>query len=267
VYLIRLVSANPRIYLFVVSLFFPIGLYLFLDDSELDIKGILISIVIIFTFGIFDFALSGVRQTIAMSILLFGFRFIKRKKFIPYLICVLFAALFHTSALIGLILYFIKNLKLGWAHGAIFLVVVIVILLAPQSIINFIQKTIFSEAYGQYGTTYVEDISLTMFFIFIAFSVFPLWHWKKLKDENYSLLHANSGFLAMSLQVCTGIIAEFFRLAMYFSPSIAVLFPKPTDKISDEKVKVFINGAVVCVCIAYMLFFQGGTFANYAIGF
>ena len=55
------------------------------------------------------FALNGLRQAIAISILVYAFLFLYQRKVIPYLITVLVASGFHTSALIMLPAYFVAH--------------------------------------------------------------------------------------------------------------------------------------------------------------
>ncbi|QLL76158.1 EpsG family protein [Limosilactobacillus reuteri] len=53
----------------------------------------------------FNNSLNMVRQWMAMSILLYGFKYIKEQKLTKFIITILFAYLFHSTAIIGLLLY------------------------------------------------------------------------------------------------------------------------------------------------------------------
>lgn len=53
----------------------------------------------------FNNSLNIVRQWMAMSILLYGFKYIKEQKLTKFIITILFAYLFHSTAIIGLLLY------------------------------------------------------------------------------------------------------------------------------------------------------------------
>lgn len=61
-----------------------------------------------FTIGIFAFSMSGLRQTLAMSICLFAYEAARRQKIIPFLLLVGAAYLQHKSALFFLPVFFVK---------------------------------------------------------------------------------------------------------------------------------------------------------------
>ena len=53
--------------------------------------------------------LSTVRQYLAVAIVFYGFRYVKERAFLKYLICVVLATLCHNSAVITITIYFIYN--------------------------------------------------------------------------------------------------------------------------------------------------------------
>ncbi len=74
----------------------------------------LISVLWYLSFGNFIMTFSGLRQSIAMSFCFLAYFFIKQKKLIPFILLIIFASLFHSSALFCLLLYpayFIKITK------------------------------------------------------------------------------------------------------------------------------------------------------------
>jgi len=60
----------------------------------------------------FDFLLSGLRQSMAISILLFAFEYLLKRKPLPYYALCIVAILFHNSALIFLLLYPLFSMKI-----------------------------------------------------------------------------------------------------------------------------------------------------------
>ena len=61
----------------------------------------------------YSYSLNLMRQMIAAAILLYGYRFIKKRMLFKYLICVICASLFHITAFVGFIIYLIYWLSLG----------------------------------------------------------------------------------------------------------------------------------------------------------
>lgn len=47
-----------------------------------------------------------IRQFLAISIIVLSYKYIEEKKMIKYLLCILIAMQFHSSAIIGVIIYF-----------------------------------------------------------------------------------------------------------------------------------------------------------------
>ena len=66
--------------------------------------------LLIFFYDIFFYLfLSGLRQAIALSVILIGFNYLIRKRVLGYILAVLIASTFHKSALIALLIYFIPR--------------------------------------------------------------------------------------------------------------------------------------------------------------
>ena len=61
--------------------------------------------LLIYYFMFYSFSLNLMRQSIAMSILLYSFRFIRNQKKIPFLLCCVLAFLFHKTSIVGLTIY------------------------------------------------------------------------------------------------------------------------------------------------------------------
>lgn len=70
-----------------------------------------VSILCYFAFGFFSYSLGIFRQMIAISILFCGWRFIEERCLVKYLLTVGLAMLFHTTAVAGLLLYFLYGIQ------------------------------------------------------------------------------------------------------------------------------------------------------------
>ena len=87
-------------------------------------NNVLMSMVIFYCLPVFSMmSMSMMRQGLAFGIFMLSYRFISERKMYKYLMCVLCAFLFHTSALILVPLYFIYNIpyrrKYNWLIFAI----------------------------------------------------------------------------------------------------------------------------------------------------
>lgn len=83
--------------------------------------------ILIVVFG-FIFLSNGVRQGLALSIFFFSYRFVKNRQLFYYLCCILFASLFHYSALLLLpIYYLVNNLFPKWLYISILILSLIAV--------------------------------------------------------------------------------------------------------------------------------------------
>lgn len=77
-----------------------------------------ISILCYFGLGFFTYSLGIFRQMIASSILLCGWRYVEERQLVKYLLTVALAMLFHTTAIVAVVLYFVYGINwhrfIGW---------------------------------------------------------------------------------------------------------------------------------------------------------
>src|SRR5699024_11372248 len=83
------------------------------------------------------FSFNEIRQAIAMSILVMGFHLILERKFLRYFIVVLVATLFHETAILMLLLYFIYYFKFDIKNVLAILFIFILSFISVESIINY----------------------------------------------------------------------------------------------------------------------------------
>lgn len=93
---------NPRSLIVVAGAFTFFSVYRFFDRHS---KMPWMSVFLFFTLLVFDFFLSGMRQAIAISILLFAYDKLLERKPVPFVLLVLLAMQFHTTAIIFLLAY------------------------------------------------------------------------------------------------------------------------------------------------------------------
>lgn len=103
--------------------------------------------------GIFN----GVRQYLAATVIMFGYRYIQEKKFVKYAITVLIAYCFHSSAIIMIVPYFVMRGKINFRN--IFLLALGTLLVSSnyEAIFSFIGALKDKDvSVGTYATTSVN---------------------------------------------------------------------------------------------------------------
>lgn len=234
-------------YLVVVAFITSSSIWYFLKNNSEDY---VLSQIMLLSLGFILFFFSGIKQTLAMSILFFAYEKLKKKKILSFIVLTVIAALFHNTALIFLLalpIYFLKNNKF-------------LLILAPfmilfcyiyrSQITSIIKNILGDEYYSQYGSAYRSQNNLTGLFIQLAIIIASsvLYYTSDYRDLNYEKLF-NVYIIGICFQCMTGMIAEFFRISMYFSVYGIVLFP------NTLKHSGFYNNTKTMIRVIAFLFF------------
>lgn len=110
IWLLSRFTTNPQILLIATALVSTTSIYYFIKENA-DNK--CLSLFFFVTLGFFQFAMTGIRQTLAISITLFGYKYLRDKKLVKFVLVVLFATFFHKSAIVFLLAYFVAGIKLN----------------------------------------------------------------------------------------------------------------------------------------------------------
>lgn len=179
------------------------------------------------TLQFFAHSMNLFRQSIAATICLLAYPFLKRRKLLPFALIVLLAATFHTSALFFLPFYWILNWR---CDGRLFVAMgaaAVPVYLFSNQAAKFLTQYLFPNYAGYIGSRYWEGLGY-------RYAIFPILYFaavwllrKRLlqRDEGDRIL-INSAFYVMLLYIfCTHhMILE--RFSIYLFPYAMVLLPK-----------------------------------------
>lgn len=102
----------------------------------------------------FATSMNFVRQSIAASIILWCYPFLKQKKIVPYMLLVLLACSFHYTAVIMVPVYFFAQIRLSKGLMAFYGVSVGLLYLFSEQVLTLVTKFAFR---GYVGTFYLEE--------------------------------------------------------------------------------------------------------------
>ncbi len=242
--------SNAQVWLtFVAAVYiFTVALLIYKESEDP-----LISFIAFLALGFFEFSLSGLRQTLAMSFTMLSYFGIKRKKPILSIALVLLASLFHQSAILFLVAYPIARRKPGIVHLIVFFVSIVLFISSQDVIMDFLKKYLIDTQYSNYLE---QDTALTIsgFIIQIAIFVFCLVYYPAVskKYEQATILY-NLSFLGLLFQLFASMVAEIFRISMYFSFFNILLIPMAISVEKNKKVKSLETVGICMLFIAYML--------------
>lgn len=119
---VGLITHSPYIYQVICSVIYIISFVSF--ASQLKGKDAFMFFYFVCTLGLFFFFFTGVRQCLAISICLFSYQYLLRKKYWVLVPLILLAYTFHKSAILFAIILFIWNKNLKWSNFLLYIILV-----------------------------------------------------------------------------------------------------------------------------------------------
>jgi len=248
--LLSYISNTPRIIIVFTSIFISYSFYKFIKENS---ENYLLSVMIFIGLLFFYTSMNTIRQYMAISVILLGFKFVKNKKIIPYLITILIAYLFHSSALVGLLIYPIYNTKYTHLRVIIIFAIAIVANVFVSDIINYIYNLLGRINYydSRVGQENIANmIYMIIYFIMFLFSLFEI----KKNKEDYSkksfylyvfVMSSAFSLIAMNMNVLARVTTYFNVFSIICLPNII------EDNIKKINNKVLVNSFIIIMLLLY----------------
>lgn len=237
-------------WLFFVSAIIVVCSYLFIF-KKLS-RNYWLSVFIFITFNYYTFFFNGLRQGIAMAIIVLATPYLIKKEFLKYFLIVLIASLFHISSLIMILFYFIIKLKLKLEYKLLGVILSSLILsgLSIQYLATSNERystySEVSENSGGYLTLMLYLIIGGMIYLFI----------KKYKTSDIIFINLTQLYLCgVAFLIPIAMLGVNpsgpQRLLYYFTWSIALIFPYIFSIVNN---KIIYYLFIVFSCIYFYLF-------------
>lgn len=251
--IIGILTNNEQIFLTIVAILSiaPVGRFIY-KYSKMPF----LSFTIYIAFNYYAFTFSGLRQAISYAIIFISYDYIKDRKLMKFLICVVCASLFHKSALIFLPAYFIYRIKINK--------IVVVSIIALDLVIFIFRKPIFSFIlnYFYQGFSIVESSSYTWmtFCVLIVFlGSFVYKNVIKISTDNSGLYM----FLltGVSLMIFSSVGNNVMRIADYYYIFVIIFIPEALTAVKDKKLALVVGYLVIIgLIIIYLWFLKGSPY-------
>lgn len=209
------------------------------------------SVYMFFTLGGTLWFVNGIRQLLAVSVVILFSNFVFERKTIPFLIVVLIAFFIHSSALLWVPVYFLIKLK-PWSKQFILLSVLLAIALFAFSKSSLISDTEYSYLTGVDYNVGVKPIRVAVMFVpaVIAFVKRKEIEKKGSKLIDYliclSIISAEFYFIGMLTSGTIGRVPYYFQVYTY------VFLPWLLKNVFEEDMSKTIKLVAI---VLYMLFF------------
>lgn len=216
---------------------------------------VMMSLTMFNCLGLWGFMVQGIRQGIAMCICLFAVEYCKKKKFVPFLLVVLLATLFHASAIVFVAVYFFSSLHMNIRDYFITGALVVVGMLLMDYLWQYVNYFI-NDSY-EIGIT--EDssggiVSTIIYILILALAM--LFHKNEYdtdgNDMSVFFYMTLIGFIAFVMRYSYNTIAQ--RVSYYFLFGQMAVLPTITHRYLVEKQRGIINLAIILLCYGIALY-------------
>ncbi|MHB9292419.1 hypothetical protein Holit_01516 [Hollandina sp. SP2] len=169
---------------------------------------------------------NGIRQYTAIYIFVASIYFMYSRKFFYYLICIIIAGLFHTSAFFLIPFYFLYQLSLRLKYYTALLVTsVLISMFGIDRILDIFVP--YLEMYAHYLTSEFGKADIALInkltkYIFVPFYLYSIYSRKKL-TESKDIFFYNIGFFSYCIKIISLSSPLLSRFAGYFE--VLIIFP------------------------------------------
>ena len=213
------IGIPAEVWMGIIALIFglAVGWFIFRNSAKP-----VLSLTMLLALEYYLFTLSGLRQAVAMAIiLLFSYDALLDRKLVRFVVSVLIASLFHSSAMLFLPAYLVVTWKLGWKQVVLVVTLLFIYFFFPNVItwaVNTFAWTDSMASYAKHGIGLSWSgviIQSCVLFVCVLFrkdtTLEGYWRWRRV-DAFVNLM-----IVGLCLLVFSTIIAEMFRIAYYYS--------------------------------------------------
>lgn len=219
---------------FIITLAVMLYIYFYSEKPYL-------SVFFFLTFGLFFNSMDFMRQMIAASVILYALQFVKKKQFIRFLSLVLFASVFHISALIMIPFYFILRIKMDWLTLGIYSGVTVIYFIFSWDILGFVTKYVYKGYDPTKSPEVINGTNPIYALFFAAFFMLAFLLRKELTEkDSFNNILLNCMFFMVFFEICGIRHAIVSRFAvLFFIPPVVILMPRVFDVLMKKCSKAF----------------------------
>lgn len=255
---LSLISLNPQILIITTSLFINISILRFIYKNS---DNIFLSVIFYILLNFFFAYMNIMRQALAISILLWGYEYLKRYKIFSYIIFVIIAMQFHSSAILTLVLIFFKKIKFNRKYLSVVFIFSLVAFFYGRQLFLFISS--FSPRLYEYVGSEYDVVnyfgallnSLLFFFLFI-FGVIIIKNENKevfIDKKNKDNILVGIMGLTCVLSILIMKVSIFNRFIPYFSIFVIIWLSNCLEKIRNYRNKIILTSIILVILFIYWI--------------
>lgn len=245
IWLLSRLSSDGQLLLLATAIVSTFALYTFIKNNASNKS---LALFFFIALGFFQFAMSGIRQTLAISITLFAYKYIREQSLYKFLIVALIATQFHKSAIFFLPLYFVARMKMTSTNISLAILSIVFLYFSANSLL-FFAADVLEYDYGieQTGNGYI------FFAIVLFITVLSLISRKELiyqRRDNSIFLNLN--FLSLATWTLRLVSRTAERVSLYYMPYTYILFEQYlTNSRNKNRVPLMVLAMILCTYLFY----------------
>lgn len=231
------ITLNEQVFLMIIATItiIPVGRFIY-KHSKMPF----LSFGLYIAFNFYTFIFSGLRQGIAYGIVLLSYDFIVSRKLRNFVVCILFAALFHNSALIFLPAYFLVKVKINKRSIGFIIMINSIMFILRRQLFVFVTNHIYS------GYELVESNSISWMLLGVLIIFLGLLFYKKVisvsAESNYLYILV---IIGVSLMIFATVGTNVMRTTNYYYMYIIVFIPEVLNSFKNKKLLILVAYLVV----------------------
>lgn len=213
-----------------------------------------LSYILLFSFNIFQFCLSGLRQTFAIAFFMFALMTFEERKYIKTIILILIAGSFHLSAFILVVLPLLQLLFKNSKYIEYSIPVMFAVFLLRNQIAPVLSNALFSITDRMSVDAISDGAGTTTAIVVMVVYVFAALFAVRYCDNNSS---GTMDFTLMSFAVLFESLVPgnsiFFRIAFYTLWTISIFVPRIIKEVFAKENQLLVS--IVAYAIALVMYF------------
>lgn len=248
--IVSLFSKEPQFFLAIAAITVTVMIYPTYKRLNVDSS---LTILLFCTMSTFVMMFSGIRQMIAIGIGFIAYGFTRRKKLIPFILTVLLATTFHTSAFILVFMYPLFHIRITkkWLIGVVPAVLAIFVLNRQV----FSVLTLILERFTKYEGSITRTNAYTMLILFSIFAVFSFVIPNEARIDEETIGLRNFLLFSLVIQMFSPLHNIATRMNYYYIIFIPLLLPKIIQYRSEKWKQVAVTGRYVMLVFFLVYFF------------
>lgn len=259
---------------FIIYVYYSIG-------KNVDSK--FLYILLLINIGPYFQSFNIVRQALAASIFMYGYKYIKKGDLLKYCLTILGASTIHITSIFMLPFYYFLRMRINFKNLLIQLLIILLVIISFDTMFQSADAIIFSYKYGSYmasGEMEAKDLVVPIAVVsFVAISIIVDTYILNKKDrsdcsmkEQIFSIHQDNAILfngTIYWLLMHFMSFQFFyayRYIIYFSLYTILAVVKSVEKITDYRMRLAVNILLMFFLSIYYIFF-GQYFGEYIFCF